>query len=564
MDAAAHRPGSFPMNIGRLFRTVRHLRATQVWHRLRQRLPHPGLRADRLPSLAVSPADFVSPAARLPSMVAADRANFLNKDGPIGSDWDPAGFSKLWRYNLHYFDDLNAAGAGERTAWHRALVGRWLAGNPPTMGTGWEPYPTSLRIVNWIKWHLREAMLDEEAMASLALQTRWLAGRIEWHILGNHLFANAKALLFAGLMFEGDEAATWRRTASAILRRELPEQCLPDGGHFELSPMYHLLFLEDALDIVNIVESAKRAGRADDVADIAGEIDARLPAMFDWARTMGHPDGEIAFFNDAAFDIAPTLGELTAYAGRLGRHVGGGQTGSRLLASSGYARLERGGATVIADVARAGPDYLPGHAHADTLGFELSRAGRRIIVNGGTSLYEPGAERLRQRGTAAHSTLVLDDENSSEIWSSFRVGRRAYPRDVTLDVGEIVRLAGEHDGYRHLAGRPVHKRIWSLAEDHLEIADRISSARSHRADIRFHLGSGLTAHAQEASLVEIRCGASGRTLAELSSLSEGAVRIEADTHHPRFGIIEPTEMIVISYDSASIPDHRTRIGWPAA
>ncbi len=522
------------------------------------------MRAAGLPLLDAPISTFAMPATRVPSLIAPDRACFLNREGPIGDDWDPSDFSKLWRYNLHYFDDLNAAGAGDRTEWHRALIDRWIICNPPTVGTGWEPYPTSLRIVNWIKWQLRENALNEAALASLALQARWLASRIEWHILGNHLFANAKALLFAGLMFSGEEAAAWRKIACSILSRELPEQCLADGAQFELSPMYHLLFLEDVLDIVNIVEAAARTGRANDVAAIVDAIDERLPAMFAWSHAMGHPDGEISFFNDAALDIAPTLDGLADYADRLARRVPDAPPSSRLLASSGYARLERGAAVVIADVGRVGPDYLPGHAHADTLSFEMSLVGRRLVVNGGTSLYEPGAERLRQRGTAAHSTLILDDNNSSEIWSSFRVGRRAYPHDVALDVGDRICLQAEHDGYSHLPGGPIHRRTWSLGERFLDIADRVSARTSHRAELRFHLGVGLSVRTKDASSVEIHCNIDGTVIAEMRSLSGFALRVEADTHHPRFGVSEATQAIIINFDDGEVDEHLTRISWIAA
>lgn len=551
------------MNIGRLFRTVRHLRATQIGHRLLQRLPRKGLHLGDLPLLGEPIVGFAVPAARRASLVASDRARFLNLEGPIGDDWDPSDFSKLWRYNLHYFDDLNADGAYARVAWHRALVDRWIADNPPTGGTGWEPYPTSLRIVNWIKWHLRENALDELALDSLALQSRWLASRIEWHILGNHLFANAKALLFAGLLFDGEEAAAWRKTALSILLRELPEQCLADGAHFELSPMYHLLFVEDVLDIVNIVEAASNRRAAADSVAIVGAIDERLPDMFAWARAMSHPDGEIALFNDAAFDIAPTLAQLEAYACRLGRNMSDEPASSRLLASSGYARLEYGDALVIADVARVGPDYLPGHAHADTLSFEMSLRGRRLVVNGGTSLYEPGAERLRQRGTAAHSTLLLDDGDSSEVWSSFRVGRRAYPQDVRLSPGYPVSLHAAHDGYRHLPGTPLHRRTWSLGDGYADIVDQVASRARHRATLHFHLGVGFAVHIKDVSHAEIRCGATGALFAEISSLSGCPLRVEDDTHHRRFGTSESTQAVIFDVDSGDVDEHRTRISWIA-
>ena len=65
-------------------------------------------------------------------------------------------------------------------------------------------------------------------------------------------------------------------------------------------------------------------------------------------------------------------------------------------------------AVAIGDIGNVGPDYIPGHAHADTLSFEMSVFDMRFIVNSGTSVYGLGAERLRQRGTAAHSTVVID------------------------------------------------------------------------------------------------------------------------------------------------------------
>src|SRR5262249_13815017 len=145
---------------------------------------------------------------------------------------------KLWRYNLHYFDDLNAYDAAQRQEWHCSLLSQWVCENTPGFGTGWEPYPTSLRMVNWIKWVLTGNRLPAECIQSLAVQARWLSQRLEIHLLGNHLLANAKALLFAGIFFDGAEADEWLVRGLRILEREVAEQVLPDGGHIERSPMY--------------------------------------------------------------------------------------------------------------------------------------------------------------------------------------------------------------------------------------------------------------------------------------------------------------------------------------
>ncbi len=148
---------------------------------------------------------------------------------------------------------------------------------------------------------------------SLAVQVRYLRKPLEYHLLGNHLFANAKALTFAGLFFSGAEAEEWLAKGLILLQREIAEQILPDGGHFERSPMYHSIILEDILDLINL----------------ATVYPNRIPVtqiqtwrqtaqnMLAWLSTMIHPDGGIALFNDAALGIASTPAEINAYAERL-------------------------------------------------------------------------------------------------------------------------------------------------------------------------------------------------------------------------------------------------------
>jgi uncharacterized heparinase superfamily protein len=302
---------------GLYWRTLRHLRPAQWVGRARLMLPRRSVPAfSAAPTYRVAEGRWVDPIA-LPSYVQGPTAfRFIGHDGalPETGGWDDPAAEKLWRYNLHYFGDLAAAGWQNRTAWHRALVARWRAENPVGSGTAWEPYPTSLRIVNWIKRDLASPFLDDADRASLATQARSLAGRIEWHLFGNHLFANAKALVFAGSLFSGAEAEGWLRTGLAIVARELPEQVLPDGGNFELSPMYHAIFAEDLLDLLNLGERWPGVVPANLLASIR-EAAGR---MLDWAAAMTLPDGDIALFNDAAIGIAPTTAQLLAYADRLG------------------------------------------------------------------------------------------------------------------------------------------------------------------------------------------------------------------------------------------------------
>lgn len=156
-------------------------------------------------------------------------------------------------------------------------------------GNGWEAYPLSLRIANWVKWALCGGELSERAVESLVLQARYLARSVEYHLLGNHLFANAKALVFAGAFFAGREAEGWLRRGLAILEREVGEQVLADGGHFERSPMYHALILEDVLDLLNLAGAFPEAfgeERRLHWSRTAGR-------MLGWLERMTHPDGRI-------------------------------------------------------------------------------------------------------------------------------------------------------------------------------------------------------------------------------------------------------------------------------
>jgi uncharacterized heparinase superfamily protein len=475
------------------------------------------------------------PARRRSSLSGPGSFWFLNEGGTLADlGWDNPSKTKLWRYNQHYFNDLTAYAAEERLEWHQSLIGDWISANPTSKGSGWEPYPTSLRIVNWIKWVLSGNTLPDVAIASLAAQTRWLTQRMEWHLLGNHLFANAKALVFAGLFFQGVEADAWLAQGLQVLETEMAEQILPDGGQFELSPMYQALAIEDMLDLVNI---ARAHGRQ----DLASAWLPRIPAMLKWLSTMSHPDGRISFFNDAAFGIAPSNAELLDYGQRMGIENDKSVVPLCYLRDSGYLRMSSGPFVLIADFARIGPDYLPGHAHADTLSFELSVAGQRVFVNSGTSEYGTGAERRRQRGTAAHNTVVVDNENSSEVWAGFRVGRRARPSNVKLEKGDVIlRAQGSHDGYQHLRKRPVVTRCFELGVNHLVIIDSVTRLLEAEARYHVHPAVKITEVTDKDAVLELPAGQRLKIHSE-----RGALRVEPTSWHPEFGVSISNLCIVV-------------------
>lgn len=541
------------MSPGRLWRTVRWLKAEQVVGRLRLELarPLPDLRAP--PSRRAANGRWLTPPAREASLAAPARMRFHGVEHDLDVvGWDHPALPLLWRYHQHYFDDLNAQGSPGRRAWHRTLVQRWLEANPPGRGTAWAPYPTSLRIVNWIKCLLGGEPGEPQWLASLAVQARWLTRRLERHLLGNHLFANAKALVFAGLFFDGAEADAWLHTGIDIVLRELPEQILADGAHFERSPMYHLLALEDLLDLVNAVEALAPAGRPTPArTQLLPALRSRVGPMLHWLRCLRHPDGTLARFNDTAEGVAPPADDVERYAAALG--CAGpmpAHEGVLALRPSGYVRARRGEALLLADVAPIGPDYLPGHAHADTLSFELSLHGRSIIVNRGTSEYGEGSRRQLERGTAAHSTVQIGGHDSSEVWAGFRVGRRARPLDVQLDGWS---LAAAHDGYAHLPGRPLHRRAWQLHDRELVVHDQVVPAPRLPAVARFHLAPGLHCEAEGGGGGRCAWVVRDASAAELARVhvARGSAGVEPWQHARRFGELVPAQTLAVRLDAGA-------------
>ena len=532
------------------FHTLRHLKFAQVYGRLafHIRSPKPDMRI--APSLRRLEAVWSEPLSREQSMLEEERFRFLNIENELPKGWNSQSVEKLWLYNLHYFDDLNARSSAVRRSWHLKLISRWIAENRPGVGLGWDPYPISLRVVNWIKWLLADNHPNADILNSLAVQLRFLASRLEFHLLGNHLLANAKALIFGGLFFEGIEAENWYCLGTKIMKEQLDEQILADGAHFERSPMYHSLLMEDLLDLFNL-----HIGYGKSVE--ATWLD-KYSKMFIWLRAMTHPDGEIAFFNDAATGVAPKLKDLKDYVFRLGMQsfLQRSELPCRLI-ESGYARIDNGDAVMISDVGSVGPDYLPGHAHAGTLSFELSLAGSRVLVNSGTSVYGIGKERLRQRGTAAHNTLRLDEYDSSEVWSGFRVARRARTFDVRID---DLTVEAKHDGYKRLSGKPIHSRKWEAIKNGFNVFDELVGRGSHQVEVFFYIHPEWIPLLKGDSLCEmIREESSYYFFMHLDSRMSW--RIEPSTWHPQFGLSLPNFLLVGSIKQEFPLQFVTRLSW---
>ncbi len=297
-------------------------------------------------------APFVSRPRVDASAISRNNFRFLNQSIDCGEwmEWNPRGANRLWRYNLHYFDYLHPGGPDLESRLDPAigvgLMQDWVENNRPGAPDAWDPYPTSLRLVNWIKYLSQIDSTPTETgspVRSAYLQACRLERSLEYHLLGNHLFKNAKALIYCGLFFKGKDAERWLSKGISILSSELGEQILPDGGHFERSPMYHSMIFEDCLDLLNVCENKPHPA----LRELSRQLRGRLPSMMGFLFGMTHPDGRIALFNDAAFgiEVSPRrlaqyyvdlMGELPLEQSILEKSIRGTLDSSRSFPDSGY------------------------------------------------------------------------------------------------------------------------------------------------------------------------------------------------------------------------------------
>ena len=540
------------------FWTVRYLRFGQLFYRIFYRFkPVKISRIDELEIRYIN-LKWLAPNYSHPATKDGRSISFNGIYREIDTNWNSAHLPKLWLYNLHYQNDLNVKLNYKRTQLNKQLIDSWIVSNPPKFGVGWEPYCISLRVINWVKWfgNLSNHEISTNWLSSLHLQVQVLEQTIEYQVMANHLFANAKAMIFAGVYFGGTDGERWLQKGCKILDAQLHEQFLDDGGHFELSPMYQALLLWDLADLIHLSQISKQPK----LAVREEELKRRLSLGLLWFGFLVHPDTKISFFNDSTFNVAPELADLTEYAKFLNLKAPLENTSvglsSKLLSNSGYGIIKWSDQhKLIADVAKIGPNYQPGHGHADTLSFELSLFGQRLLVNSGISTYEVGKDRHWQRSTAAHNTVEVNEKNSSEVWSSFRVARRAMPYNVQMvESSSQIKLSASHTGYERFKKSVTHQRSWLAQYSSLVIVDNLFgnffSAKSY-----WHLHPSV-------KLSKISSNQIIATLSEgqqvFLSFKGANIRLLDGFWYPSFGVQKENSCIVLIFNDDKV---ETSISW---
>lgn len=426
-----------------------------------------------------------------------DEFRFLNHTEVMASvNWRARVVSHLWTYQLHYGEwalDLAWAAHVSRDARYadRAimLMTSWIHGTDPGVGDGWAPYPISVRLDRWLRaLALLQPFITASALdlvlQSLAAQADHLLQRLEYHVQGNHLLVNYAGLCMAGLFCEGPAATRWQRVGQRGLEREVAQQVLADGGHYERSPTYHASILADVLRVL-------AAERARGVA-LSASVRVKARAMLGALHTLYRPDGTPHLFSDATLDMAPSPDTLRALAIQADVDMPAPPPPVSSLPDSGYYVCVRDdGSRLITDCGDLGPMVQAAHGHCDMLSFEYDVAGVPLIVDSGLHGYEGDPFRAYARSTSAHNTVAVNGREQSELWATFRVARRARVGAVSVSgTADHYCLEGSCRPFHDL--RMSHHRTirWT---DELHVQDIVTGADGAWATSYLHVHPAWTA-----------------------------------------------------------------------
>ncbi len=601
------------MNLGRWYRTIRHIPPRQLAQRVRfeivrrslPRLPHPLRR-----SLAVGNPIPVPPLRRdylnalelsgLPNLFAPPQKTytltFLNEsrelDFPV--TWNSPDYPRLWQFNLHYFDWIRevlieAYQQGEigqhSLSQLKHFISDWITANPLCSFDGWHPYTTSLRIVNWTFVTRAIPILAEpETIASLWTQVKYLDRNKEYFAGGNHLLENLRGLIIGGLNFDCPSADVIVRSALDQLIQQLAIQILADGGHYERSPMYHLIVMNLVAESVVCLYSAGWS--------VPDTIFATLRSMLQFAQGIRLSNGAYPLWNDAAYNIINPLDEVTSWVSQLLEYPPTHHTDAlhdRLLSSAGkqfktqnlklktevhsplpsfdrsnfpdsgyYILRHPSGIELAFDCAPPCPNELPPHAHADCLTIDLYFKGQPVIVDTGTSQYSSGFVRSYERSTLAHNTIALAKpvrtpqgmtfitQDQSEVWGSFRVGHKAQPLAVQSGQAQGWQwVSAAHNGYARAPLNAIHQRWVGLGTEAIVILDTLDTALSTQYTSSFHFAPELDLnYNQDAGEYSCQLETTSLHIKILGLTSEDEVKwLSADTSNswyaPEFGVRIP-------------------------
>jgi uncharacterized heparinase superfamily protein len=475
----------------------------------------PSLRVGRVPDAPALPVrdpwpgDPARAARLLKGELELDGAATVLRQGtwPDPSASDPL---RAATHGFTWLRDLRALGTDAARLRARALVADWI-GAQSADPVAHRPDVIGARIAAWLGHYdfffaSADDAFRQRLMARLVSDARALSAALPAEEVDQRALTALKGLIAAAVALP--EHGGFLARALRFLPQEIARQILSDGCHAERSPAALLAALQDLTEIRALLQAAQ----APAPASLAAAIERMAPAL----RVLRHADGGLALFNGAKEGHGALIELVLAQAGR-------GARPPAALPESGFHRLQAGRTLLIVNTGAPPPPGLDRNAHAGTLSLEMSVGRDRLVVNCGAFPAGPPEWRDAARATAAHSTLVIADTNSSELRSQ-GLGRRPVGVETQRQEANGAHwLEASHDGWQRPFGA-IHRRRLYVAESGEDVRgeDAVEAPTPQPFTLRFHLHPTVQASPQqdnETVLLRLPSGGGWRLRADGARMS---------------------------------------------
>ncbi len=468
----------------------------------------------------------------------------------------------------------------ERYSYHvRCVIDTWIEANHCGWGVNWScTMEAAMRVFTWTWFfHLlkdsqswRDQGFRFRFLRTIFLHLQFIRGNLEISdVNGNHLVADAAALVVGGVFFGSGRPLRWMKTGWRLLQREILRQVLPDGVDFEGSTAYHRLVAELFLHAA--------ATLAENGIAVPAQYCNSLLRMADYTRAYTKPDGLAPVIGDADDGRVLPLGqhrindhrylptliwarwapERITHEWRLGVSeclwwLGEAPTATlptstpkpiAVFPDAGNVILRGDVDYVFVDCGPVGLSGRGGHGHNDCLSFEAVLAGHTLLVDPGSPTYT-GDWRLRNRfrSTEVHNTPQIDDEEINRFVSPkslWALHSDATARIELLQDGPSRSIfRGCHTGYERLQNPAtiVRTLILDKVRHGLAWEDKLISKARHRVRLPLQFASGVCVVQLQNHWVQLVTGEESFIL-EWAASDDWKLAIEEGNISPSYGIL---------------------------
>lgn len=461
-----------------------------------------------------------------------ERLNYKRKTYKFGNfekkinfkNWNCDTHDKLWVYNLFYFDFLFEKKFINRKKISLEIIYKWIKiSYKKDDHTMWDPYPTSIRLINLIKFSLFNKINSKILNESIFNHINHLEKNLEFRLKANHLLTNLISIN-CGKLFLGIDDFYYKK----LLKNEIDIQ-FQKYIHYEKTPSYHNLLVEQLI----IYSLVKRICKN----KVEKKFLIFIEKLISTSKNLSHPDDKLAFFNDTNYESLDYKHLKFLFEKNFKKTL---YLKDQMQKS--YPSLQNKNIFLITKCCGPEPKFNPGHSHADSLSFEISVKGKRLLINKGVSTYEKNSLRILQRSTESHNTVKIDDKNSSEVWSSFRVGKKSQVFDIKINKINNC-ISAYHNGYSSFFKKISHIRTWRLRGNSLSIDDKILG-NFKKFQIFFHFYPNVNISKKDNQIHFQQ----GEVKGIITFSNAKLLSIKNSFYYPKFGIQKRIKSLIVDCD----------------